>query len=560
MLDNDQRQGTDAPDADHPGAVRSRSVRIGRTAFTGWALAAVLVVAGFGTAMGATPVAVAQPMPVADTTDATGTATGAGLDPLALLPTARAVSPAAVLPNLPTIGSIPGPTTATEAPAAQPPPADAVVGSVPAAQLRQAEFTTDAPDARAAVAIRTALAQIGLPYVWGGNGPTNGDAGFDCSGLTTFSYGAAGVPLPRTAHTQYNAGPHVPDGVPLQPGDLVFYGTTARVHHVGMYLGAGRMINAPTFGKPVQVAFYRYRGDDYLGATRPAAAAGSLTSGILPFVDPAEIPAVPPSSPLRIFTAPTAPLPAVLPQPGDASLPPEQVSAAQAVAESDAAAVTTAAARSAAVAGAATSTSAPVTTAPVVTDPVTGTATSTAPPGGEPVAGTTTSTSAPAVPVTSTTTSSTTPSTSVATDPQVVAESSTVTSPPTSTTTPDPVSTATTEKATTATPTATKTATSTAKATTLKTPKTTTPAAVKTTTVAKATPTTPKTTTPKTTTPVTTKEEVTTTTTTKAKVTTAADDETTTTTTAKSTEKTTTKESETTSSDSDDDSSSDSDS
>ena len=86
--------------------------------------------------------------------------------------------------------------------------------------------------------------------MWGGNGPTNGDAGFDCSGLTTFSYGSAGVPLPRTAHTQYNAGPHVPDGAPLQPGDLVFYGTTARVHHVGMYLGAGRMVNAPRSASP----------------------------------------------------------------------------------------------------------------------------------------------------------------------------------------------------------------------------------------------------------------------------------------------------------------------
>ncbi len=176
-----------------------------------------------------------------------------------------------MLPDLPTIGPAPSPA-ATETAAPQP-GAGGVVASVPGAQLRQAEFTTDAPDVRAAAAIRTALAQIGLPYVWGGNGPTNGDAGFDCSGLTTFSYASAGVSLPRTAHTQYNAGPHVPDGAPLQPGDLVFYGTTARVHHVGMYLGAGRMVNAPTFGKPVQVAFYRYRGDDYLGATRPAAVA-----------------------------------------------------------------------------------------------------------------------------------------------------------------------------------------------------------------------------------------------------------------------------------------------
>jgi cell wall-associated NlpC family hydrolase len=144
-------------------------------------------------------------------------------------------------------------------------------------------FTDGLPDGRAAVAIRTALAQIGLPYVWGGDGPDAGDAGFDCSGLTTFSYDAAGITLPRTAHTQYFAGPHVPAGAALQPGDLVFYGTATRVHHVGLYLGAGRMVNAPTFGKPVQVASYRWPGDDYLGATRPAASpTGTGLLSVLP--------------------------------------------------------------------------------------------------------------------------------------------------------------------------------------------------------------------------------------------------------------------------------------
>ena len=456
MSDNDQHRGTDAR-----GEARARSVRIGRTAVTGWALAAVLVVAGFGTAMGATPVAVAQPVAVADTAD-TGPATVP--DPLDLLPTARPLSPAAVMPILPTIASAPTATVTETATAGTP------TASVPAAQLRKAEFTTDAPDTRASAAIRTALAQIGLPYVWGGNGPTNGDAGFDCSGLTTFSYASAGVPLPRTAHTQYNAGPHVPDGVPLQPGDLVFYGTTARVHHVGMYLGAGRMVNAPTFGRPVQVAFYRYRGDDYLGATRPAAAPGSLTSGILPYVDPAQLPPIAPSVP-QIFTAPTAPM-VTLPQPGDASLPPEQVSAARAIQESDAVAVKTVVAQPTAVAGATTSASAPVTTAPAAPAPVetgvAGTPTST-----PPVAGTTTSTSAPAAPaapaapVTSTTsTTATTPATTT----------TTTTTAPVTSTTPAPVKTTTSPKPAPAPATKTKTKTATA-------PKTsTTAAATKTTT------------------------------------------------------------------------------
>jgi len=97
-----------------------------------------------------------------------------------------------------------------------------------------------------------------------------GVAGFDCSGLTKAAYNAAGINLPRTAQTQYNAGPLVPAGQPLLPGDLVFYGTPSNVHHVGLYIGAGKMVHAPTFGEPVQVSNYRWNGDDYLAASRPA--------------------------------------------------------------------------------------------------------------------------------------------------------------------------------------------------------------------------------------------------------------------------------------------------
>ena len=191
-------------------------------------------------------------------------------------------------------------------------PAAVMVADQTTYEQREAQFTTALPDQRAQVAIRTAMAQIGLPYVWGGDGPTNGDAGFDCSGLTTFSYAAAGVSLPRTAHTQYYTGPHVPQDAPLQPGDLVFYGTPAKVHHVGMYLGDGKMVNAPTFGKPVQVAFFRYGGDDYLGATRPAAT-GTTTGGLLPYA-----PAAPSTDVPEPFPAPVAPVPTTIP---DATVP-----------------------------------------------------------------------------------------------------------------------------------------------------------------------------------------------------------------------------------------------
>jgi cell wall-associated NlpC family hydrolase len=125
-----------------------------------------------------------------------------------------------------------------------------------------------ATTAVAVAAINYACGQRGLPYLWGGNGPADG--GFDCSGLTVAAYGAAGITLPRTADAQFRAGPRVPDGQPLLPGDLVFYGTTAHIHHVGLYIGGGSMVDAPDVGQSVKVEPYRYKGDDYAGATRPS--------------------------------------------------------------------------------------------------------------------------------------------------------------------------------------------------------------------------------------------------------------------------------------------------
>ncbi|GAA4546923.1 C40 family peptidase [Pseudonocardia xishanensis] len=189
-----------------------------------------------------------------------------------------------------------------------------------------AEFTDQLPDGRAQVAIDAALSQVGVPYQWGGDGPGAGDQGFDCSGLTVFAYSAAGIGLPRTAHTQFVAGPHVPAEAALQPGDLVFYGTTSAVHHVGIYLGDGRMVNAPTYDQPVQVSYYRWRGDDYLGATRPAAT-GERRTGMLEVLPEPHPSTVWP----RTFDAPRAPAPEgrIAPSP---DLPPEEVTAAAALA------------------------------------------------------------------------------------------------------------------------------------------------------------------------------------------------------------------------------------
>ena len=136
------------------------------------------------------------------------------------------------------------------------------------ATLSLAPATASAPSARA---IRFALDQIGLPYVWGGNGPDAGAAGFDCSGLTKAAYDSAGVALQRTADSQFRTIPRVPNTDQPKMGDLVFYGNAATfIHHVGLYLGNGLMINAPQTGMAVQIATYHVGGDDYVGAGRPA--------------------------------------------------------------------------------------------------------------------------------------------------------------------------------------------------------------------------------------------------------------------------------------------------
>jgi cell wall-associated NlpC family hydrolase len=139
-----------------------------------------------------------------------------------------------------------------------------------AASTGQASCLRDpAPNPVAAAAIGFACAQLGLPYVWGGNGPSAGDAGFDCSGLTYAAYATAGVNLPRTADAQFRATTPVPAAQSPLPGDLVFYGSTSYIHHVGMYIGANMMIDAPDFNQVVKIEPYRYRGDDYVGANRP---------------------------------------------------------------------------------------------------------------------------------------------------------------------------------------------------------------------------------------------------------------------------------------------------
>ncbi len=95
-------------------------------------------------------------------------------------------------------------------------------------------------------AVALARSFTGVPYRWGGNDPATG---LDCSGLTQLVYRKLGVQLPRVAADQATKGTPVASIADARPGDLVFFGTPA--HHVGIYAGDGKMVDAPRAGKTV---------------------------------------------------------------------------------------------------------------------------------------------------------------------------------------------------------------------------------------------------------------------------------------------------------------------
>lgn len=114
---------------------------------------------------------------------------------------------------------------------------------------------------------------LGVPYVWGGTTPK----GFDCSGLTQFSYRRIGINIPRTSRSQFRYGAYIPPNRLdlLRPGDLVFFGRNGdpnRVHHVGIFAGGDDFVHAPYTGAVVSVSSLSARINtkgDYVGATRP---------------------------------------------------------------------------------------------------------------------------------------------------------------------------------------------------------------------------------------------------------------------------------------------------
>src|SRR5215471_18045064 len=95
-------------------------------------------------------------------------------------------------------------------------------------------------------ALRWALSRVGDPYVWGAAGP----GAFDCSGLVMWAYAQVGISLLHFTGDQWNEGEHISRDQ-LEPGDLVFF--FSDLSHVGLYVGNGLMVDAPTFGIPVHV-------------------------------------------------------------------------------------------------------------------------------------------------------------------------------------------------------------------------------------------------------------------------------------------------------------------
>ena len=118
------------------------------------------------------------------------------------------------------------------------------------------------------IAANWALSQLGKPYQWGGTGPGS----YDCSGLTMDAWARAGVQLLHYTGYQWEEGPHVPLNE-LQRGDLLFYATNTSdpdtIHHVGIYIGDGMMVDAPYTGAFVRIDSI-YQPGGLIGAIRPA--------------------------------------------------------------------------------------------------------------------------------------------------------------------------------------------------------------------------------------------------------------------------------------------------
>ncbi|WP_340295684.1 C40 family peptidase, partial [Aquipuribacter hungaricus] len=143
--------------------------------------------------------------------------------------------------------------TRAAAPAGAPAGAPAA-GQAPAASagtMSCGGVSVDVPTDRVATVLAFACSQLGKPYVWGASGPN----AYDCSGFTMASWAKAGVSLPHSSRSQAGVGTRVSEG-DLRAGDLVF--SFSPISHVGIYLGGGKMIAAPSAGDVVKIQSLQY--------------------------------------------------------------------------------------------------------------------------------------------------------------------------------------------------------------------------------------------------------------------------------------------------------------
>jgi cell wall-associated NlpC family hydrolase len=163
----------------------------------------------------------------------------------------------------------------------------------------------------ALAAVRYALAQLGKPYVWAAEGPDS----FDCSGLVQAAYASAGVSVPRTARPQFLATARVAVNA-MVAGDLLFFGPDPKdwnsIHHVGIYLGNGKMVHAPTTGDVVRVAPVWWA--EFFGATRVVGAVAPGAAAPQTVAPPA-LGALPGATPGTSHSPTPAPSPSPSPSP-----------------------------------------------------------------------------------------------------------------------------------------------------------------------------------------------------------------------------------------------------
>ena len=118
------------------------------------------------------------------------------------------------------------------------------------ANERTMEAWRSVSDSTREIAATLARQMVGKPYVYGGESP---ESGFDCSGLVFYSYGRAGTPVPRTSLDQFKVARKIPLAN-AEPGDVVFFQDHAKLSHVGIYLGNGEFVHAPSTGRRVALA------------------------------------------------------------------------------------------------------------------------------------------------------------------------------------------------------------------------------------------------------------------------------------------------------------------